>query len=174
MRRRTATAPVVAAVAALALVLAGCSQQSGLALARQACGNVATSLRLYGQAERATTEAQALAYRQKAYDQLRIALPLAAAANSDDGHWNALMTDISETARVDEGRLLVSLHDVCKEADGSQSNQAQANVPSGSGGTVGSLPSSGSGGTVGSLPSSGSTRGTTPSASPSTLPGQAG
>jgi len=49
--------------------------------------------------------------------QLRDALPLAAAANSDDGTWNALMTAISESATVDETHLIPSLRGQCAVAD---------------------------------------------------------
>ena len=55
--------------------------------------------------------------RTKADSQLRAALPLAAAANSDDGSWNSLMTTISESATVDEGHLLPSLEAQCAVAD---------------------------------------------------------
>ena len=53
----------------------------------------------------------------KAEQQLRAALPLAAAANSDDGSWNSLMTTISEGATVDEGHLVPALQAQCVVAD---------------------------------------------------------
>jgi hypothetical protein len=55
---------------------------------------------------------------------------LAAAANSDDGSWNALMTTISEGATIDEGHLVPSLRAQCVVAN------ANANVnPQNAGGT---------------------------------------
>jgi hypothetical protein len=54
---------------------------------------------------------------QEANDQLQDAEPLAAAATSDDGEWNALMTTLQEIGRVDEGHLLVALKAQCAVAD---------------------------------------------------------
>ena len=56
-------------------------------------------------ARRARPPAAAAQLQKKADQELRAALPLAAAANSDDGSWNSLMTTISEGATVDEGHL---------------------------------------------------------------------
>jgi hypothetical protein len=55
--------------------------------------------------------------RREADQQLRVALPIAAAANSDDGSWNSLMTTISEGATVDESHLIPSLTAQCLTAD---------------------------------------------------------
>ena len=55
--------------------------------------------------------------RRQADAELRAALPLAAAANSDDGSWNALMTTISESATVDETHLIPSLKAQCVQAN---------------------------------------------------------
>ena len=62
----------------------------------------------------------------KADQQLRAALPLAAAANSDDGSWNSLMTTISEIATVDEGHLVPSLQAQCVVADSNQNVNPQS------------------------------------------------
>ena len=55
-----------------------------------------------------------------------MALPLAAAANSDDGSWNSLMTTISEGATVDEGHLVPSLRAQCVVADANQNVNPQS------------------------------------------------
>ena len=54
-------------------------------------------------------------------------LPLAAAANSDDGSWNALMTTISEGATVDEGHLVPSLRAQCVVANANPNVNPQTN-----------------------------------------------
>lgn len=127
--RRGARPAAVRAVALLALALvsalalSACSTQEGQALAQQACVHVHRSVADYLQAQRPGTAAATAAQLQKRADQeLRAALPLAAAANSDDGSWNALMTTISEGATVDEGHLVPSLRAQCVVAD------ANANV----------------------------------------------
>jgi hypothetical protein len=57
---------------------------------------------------------------------------LAAAANSDDGTWNSLMTTISEIGTIDEGHLVPSLRATCKVADSNQNINPQS--PSGNSG----------------------------------------
>jgi predicted small lipoprotein YifL len=106
------------ALGAVAIVsvftLSACGQQGGLDLARQACVHVNRSLADYAQSTRPGTPAARRAQLSaKAAAELRAALPLAASANSDDGSWNALMTDISETATVDEAHLAPSLKAQC-------------------------------------------------------------
>jgi hypothetical protein len=54
---------------------------------------------------------------QEANNQLQDAEPLAAAATSDNGQWNALMTTLQEIGRVDEGHLLVALKAQCAVAN---------------------------------------------------------
>jgi hypothetical protein len=108
----------LALVAGTALVLSACSSQGGQGLAQQACVDVHRSVNDYLRATSAGTSPAAAAQLQNEADQeLRAALPLAAAANSDDGSWNALMTTISEGATVDEGHLLPSLRAQCLVAD---------------------------------------------------------
>ena len=106
-------------VAATAFGLSACSNQGGQDLAQQACVHVHRSVTDYLLATRAGTPPPATAAQlQKEADQeLRTALPLAAAANSDDGSWNSLMTTISEGATVDEGHLVPSLRAQCVVAD---------------------------------------------------------
>ena len=109
---------VVALAAGAALGLSACSNQGGQDLAQQACVHVHRSVTDYLRATRAGTSPAVAAQLQKEADQeLRAALPLAAAANSDDGSWNSLMTTISEGATVDEGHLVPSLRAQCVVAD---------------------------------------------------------
>jgi hypothetical protein len=117
-------------VAGTALGLSACSSQGGQDLAQQACVHVHRSVTDYLQAVRAGTPPAVAAQLQKEADQeLRAALPLAAAANSDDGSWNSLMTTISEGATVDEGHLVPSLRAQCVVADTNQNVNPQS--PSG-------------------------------------------
>ena len=108
----------LALVAGATFGLSACSSQSGQDLAQQACVHVHRSLSDYLRATSAGTSPAAAAQLQKEADQqLRAALPLAAAANSDDGSWNSLMTTISEGATVDEGHLVPSLRAQCVVAN---------------------------------------------------------
>jgi hypothetical protein len=108
----------LALAAGTALVLSACSTQDGQDLAQQACVHVHLSVADYLRAVSPGTSAATAAQLQKEADQqLRTALPLAAAANSDDGSWNALMTTISEGATVDEGHLVPSLRAQCVVAN---------------------------------------------------------
>jgi hypothetical protein len=104
---------------AAATVCSACdSQGSGQALARQACVYVHRSIRDWQRSVEPGVPAATVAELQEAAaQQLRTALPLAAAANSDDGTWNALMTAISEGATVDETHLVPSLRAQCTVAD---------------------------------------------------------
>jgi hypothetical protein len=98
--------------------LSACSQESGLDLARQACVHVNRSLRDYALSSRPDTAGTLAAQlRGRADAELRIALPLAARANSADGSWNSLMTTISEEATVDEAHLVPALRAQCIQAD---------------------------------------------------------
>ena len=120
MPRRAATAIGIIGVVVVALVLSGCAQQDGLALAREACKHVNTSIQLYRLAESSPPGAQARNDLQRASDQLQQAEPLAAQATSADGQWNALMTTLQEIGRVDERYLLSALRDQCGVADSNQ------------------------------------------------------
>jgi hypothetical protein len=107
--------------------LAACtSTQDGQALAQQACVHVNRSVTDWVDAQRAGTPAATMAVlQQRAEQQLRLALPLAAAANSDDGTWNSLMTTISEIETVDEGHLVPALRAQCVLADSNQNVNPQ-------------------------------------------------
>jgi hypothetical protein len=123
----------MALAAGAALGLSACSTQSGQDLARQACVHVHRSIADYLRAVSPGTPAATAAQLQKEADQeLRVALPLAADANSDDGSWNALMTTISEGATIDEGHLVPSLRAQCVVANANQNVNPLA--PSGSSG----------------------------------------
>jgi hypothetical protein len=95
-------------------------------LAQQACVHVNRSVTDWVDAQRAGTPAATVAaLQQRAEQQLRLALPLAAAANSDDGTWNSLMTTISEIETVDEGHLVPALRAQCVVADSNQNVNPQ-------------------------------------------------
>jgi hypothetical protein len=149
--RRAGRPPAVHLVTVLALAagaglgLSACSTQDGQALAEQACVHVHRSISDYVRAVSPGTPAATAAELQKQADQeLRLALPLAADANSDDGSWNALMTTISEGATVDEGHLVPSLRAQCVVATANQNVNPQSPGNSNSGGSG----NSGSRGTV--------------------------
>ncbi len=109
---------VVLVLAATIVGLSACGDAGGQALAQQACVHVHRSVDDYVRSTLAGTPSATVALLQKEADQeLRAALPLAAAANSDDGSWNSLMTTISEGATVDEGHLVPALRASCVVAD---------------------------------------------------------
>jgi hypothetical protein len=140
-RRRVWTGAVLLAVVPVGL--AACSSsQDGQALAQQACVHVNRSVTDWIDSQRAGTPAATVAQlQQRAEQELRQALPLAAAANSDDGTWNSLMTSISEIETVDEGHLVPALHAACVQADSNQNvNPQTPNGNSGSNGTGTSPP----------------------------------
>ena len=131
---------VVVVAAGAALGLSACSSQNGQALAQQACTHVHVSITDYLRAVRpGTAPADAAQLQKHADQQLREALPLAAAANSDDGSWNTLMTTISEGAIVDEGHLVPSLRAQCVVADANQNINPQS--PGGNSGNSGNTSS---------------------------------
>ncbi len=108
----------VATVAAASLGLGACGNGGGQALARQACVHVDRSIADYLRSARPGTPSSAVALLLRQADQeLRVALPLAAQANSADGSWNSLMTTISEGAVVDEGHLVPALRAQCQVAE---------------------------------------------------------
>ena len=132
-------------VAIAALALSACSTQGGQDLAQQACVHVHRSVADYLRAvDPETSPADSAQLEKEADQQLRDALPLAAAANSDDGSWNSLMTTISESATVDEAHLIPALRAQCVVANANPNVNPQG--PSGNtGGGVGR--SSGNSGT---------------------------
>ena len=114
-----------------AVGLSACSQSDAVGLARQACVHVERSVRAWERSTSAgTSRAEAARLQRQAAAELRTALPLAAAANSDDGSWNSLMTTISEVATVDESHLVPALRAQCVVADTNQNVNPQ--TPGGS------------------------------------------
>jgi hypothetical protein len=117
---------VAAVIAGGVLGLTACSTQGGQALAQQACVHVRASVVAYERSTRVGTPATDVAQLQKqAAEELRLALPLAAAANSDDGSWNSLMTTISESSWIDEGHLVPALNAQCVVADANPNENPQ-------------------------------------------------
>jgi hypothetical protein len=130
---------VLALAAGAGLGLSACSTQDGQDLAQQACVHVHRSISDYLRAVRPGTPAATAAQLQRQADQeLRVALPLAADANSDDGSWNALMTTISEGATVDEGHLVPSLRAQCVVA--SDNSNVNPQSPSGNSNSTSTTP----------------------------------
>jgi hypothetical protein len=112
------TLAALACVTAVSLAACGGGAGGGLSLARQACAHVERSITDYEAASRTgVPTATATSLLNQADRELRDALPLAAAATSDDGSWNSLMTTISEGAVVDEGHLVPALRATCASAD---------------------------------------------------------
>jgi uncharacterized membrane protein YgcG len=144
---------LAALVVGAALALSACSSTAqGQSLAREACVHVNRSIADYLLAAKTSTVPAAAAHLEDEADQqLRAALPLAAAANSDDGTWNALMTAISESGTIDEAHLIPSLHAQCVLADTNQNVNPQAPSPGNTGdsGSSGSSGNSGNSGTSG-------------------------
>ncbi len=137
--RRTGAGRVVGALAVAAGTVVGlsaCGNGNGQALAEQACAHVDRSVTDYLRSTRADTPPATVAQLVKqAERELRVALPLAAQANSADGSWNGLMTTISEISIVDEGHLLPSLRAQCVVAD-SNPNVNPQNPAGGGNGTT--------------------------------------
>lgn len=143
-RRRRVWAGAVL-ILSLPVALAACSSvQDGQALAQQACVHVNRSVGEWVDSQRTgTPPATVAALQQRAEEQLRLALPLAAAANSDDGTWNSLMTTISEIGTIDEGHLVPALHAQCVLADSNENVNPQN--PNGDSGNSGNSGNSGGG-----------------------------
>lgn len=125
----------------LGLGLAACSNGASIALARQACSHVSTSLKLYKQSQQEPDPAKASSLQEEAYVQLRTALPIAAEAANDNGQWQALMTTLSETNRVPEGTLITALQAQCQVAEQPNPlNPTAPNTPSPPSTTGGDIP----------------------------------
>jgi hypothetical protein len=65
----------------------------------------------------ATDPVTATRERTEALGQLDRALPLAAAANSDNGQWNPLMTTLQEAGVNSESNLIPALEAQCAAAE---------------------------------------------------------
>ena len=114
--RRLATGAVV--VVGLGTFLSACGD-SGTTLAKQACSHVDRSLVLLAESAHQTNASSSSLLQQKAYLQLRQALPIAAQAAYHDGQWQALMTTVAESNRVPETTLVDALKAQCHQADAS-------------------------------------------------------
>jgi hypothetical protein len=119
VRRGLAAALALGGVTAFGTLLAACGD-SGVSLAREACGHVDHSFRLYDAAQKATDPAQKASLLTRANTQLETAEPIAAQATSANGQWNALMTTLQEIGRVDEGHLVHALRQQCQVAFSNQ------------------------------------------------------
>jgi hypothetical protein len=115
----------VTAVIGLGAVVSACGT-SGTALAQQACSHVNESIKLLDGASHQSDSQASAAVRQKAYLQLRDALPIAAEAAYADGQWQALMTTVAESNRVVESTLVPALQQQCQQADTSVFGGQQA------------------------------------------------
>ena len=112
----------IVATIALGAGLEACGN-NGTGLARQACHYVNRSLALLAQASSQSDTTRSTALVQQAAAELRMALPIAANAAYNDGQWQALMTEVSESNRVPEELLVPGLVAQCKVADSSTFNQ---------------------------------------------------
>ncbi len=169
-RRPRAAAGAAVLLLGGSLLLSACGN-NGLTLARQACVHVDASLSLYEKSLRDANPTRAADQVRKATEQLELALPLAAQANSADPQWNPLMTTLQEIGRNSEANLVTALQAQCTQA--AQPNE-QAPIVGGTP-TTGPTPTPTST-TASTAPSTTPTPGHTPNASthptPSTLPGQ--
>lgn len=128
----------LSAVAVSAIALSSCSGGSGLGLARQACGRVHSSIVAYDDGIHAAGRATRVRDLRTANDDLQAAEPLAAAATSANGQWNALMTTLNEVGQVDEGHLISALQAQCAVANSGDPDLPGA--PSGRAGSTTTVP----------------------------------
>ncbi|MGC8466271.1 MAG: hypothetical protein ACP5O0_10175 [Acidimicrobiales bacterium] len=115
-------------VLALGVLISACAPSSG-GYANQACQLVHRSISLYRSSQE-TGAHNAQGLQGRALTLLRQALPLAALAASTNGSWQALQATLSETNRVNEGKLINALTQQCS-AGGSTSN-SNFNIPTSS------------------------------------------
>jgi hypothetical protein len=118
MRSRLASGLLLAAIAGALLSACGGGQDSSQG--RQACADVTKSISLYDQSLRAATPARSKALVAEATAELRLALPLAASADTNDGTWQPLEATLSESNRfgsgphdLNEGQLTTALSSQC-------------------------------------------------------------
>jgi len=114
----------ILAVALSGFALSACGNGAS-SLGKQACGDVAKSIILYNESLRAGSPAAVSHLTEEATVELRLALPLAAAAADDDTTWQPLEATLSETNRfsradgspnqgkMNEGELITALTAQC-------------------------------------------------------------
>jgi hypothetical protein len=117
MRSRLATAVLLTAIGGALLSACGSNQTSSQG--KQACADVTKSISLYNQSLHAANPAAAKTLAKQATTELRLALPLAAAADANDGTWQPLEATLSESNRfgsgasLNEGELTTALSAQC-------------------------------------------------------------
>jgi hypothetical protein len=117
MRSRLATVVLVAVIGGASLSACGNSQAS--LQGKQACADVTQSISLYNKSVHTTDPAAAKVLAKQATNELRLALPLAAAADANDGTWQPLEATLSESNRfgvgtsLNEGNLTAALSAQC-------------------------------------------------------------
>ena len=120
MARLTRLLVPLAALFVASVTLSSCGTGGAISEARSSCRLVKEALATQAQSESSGINATSRAKLQgKAMSELLKATPLAAAATSSDGSWNALMTTINEAERVPLQNLAASLTRLCKVADSS-------------------------------------------------------
>jgi hypothetical protein len=110
----------LAALIITGVALSACGTGGAVSDARSSCRLVKRALALQAKSEvPGITAASRATLQGKAMNELLKATPMAAAATSADGSWNALMTTINESERVPLQNLVPSLTRLCKVADSS-------------------------------------------------------
>jgi hypothetical protein len=116
----TARLGLAGSIIAVGLVASSCSNGAALSNGRTACHYVDVSLKTLRSIPATASTAQRAATTKLAQSQLLEGLSYAAAATSDDGSYNALMTSIQEADRVPESYLEPSLEAICQVVNSSQ------------------------------------------------------
>jgi hypothetical protein len=118
MRSGLASGLLLAAITGALLSACGGGQNSSEG--RQACADVTKSISLYDQSLSAATPARSKTLVAAATAELRLALPLAASADTNDGTWQPLEATLSESNRfgsgphaLNEGQLTTALSSQC-------------------------------------------------------------
>jgi hypothetical protein len=104
MKSRLATFVLLAAIGGV--LLSACGGKQASSQGQQACADVTKSISLYDQSLHTTDPASAKALAKRATAELRLALPLAAAADTNDGTWQPLEATLSESNRFGSGASL--------------------------------------------------------------------
>lgn len=120
MARLVRSLGVVTSLALASLLFASCGSSSGVADVRHACVDVTKALAIEKQSQSpGLSAARQQRLHADALARLLKATPYAAAATSQNGSWNPLMTTINEAERVPMAHLVDSLTRLCKVADSS-------------------------------------------------------